>query len=64
MTNFTHLTDNELIKQLSLRDDLTDLEHELLDRLIRSTDELVVVSDELASYHESEIGKHDGADIV
>lgn len=62
MTNFTHLTDNELINQLSLRDDLTDLEHELLDRLIRSTDELVVVSAELASYHESEIGKHDGTD--
>lgn len=40
MTPFTHLTHEELINQLTLRDDLTDLEHELLDRLITATDEL------------------------
>jgi len=31
-----HLTDNELTNQLTLRDDLTALEHELLARLIRA----------------------------
>lgn len=31
----THLTNKELIDQLTLRNDLTDIEHELLDRLIR-----------------------------
>lgn len=40
MTNYSHLTDEELIGQLSLRDDLTDLEFELLDRFIRAFDSL------------------------
>lgn len=34
--NYHHLTNNELINQLTLRRDLTDIEHELLDRLIRA----------------------------
>lgn len=33
------LTNEELIAQLTLRDDLTDLEQQLLDRLILATDE-------------------------
>lgn len=37
-TNF--LTNKELIAQLSLRDDLSPLEHQLLDRLILATDEV------------------------
>jgi len=40
MTTHSHLTDKELIDQLTLRDDLTELEHELLDRLIVVTDVL------------------------
>lgn len=31
-----HLTNEELISNLSLRNDLTEIEHELLDRLIRA----------------------------
>jgi len=31
-----HLTNDELIAQLSLRDDLTAVEHDLLNRLIRA----------------------------
>lgn len=38
--NQTFLTNQELIAQLSLRDDLTELEHQLLDRLILATDEV------------------------
>lgn len=40
MTEFTHLTTSELISQLELRNDLTPLEHELLDRLIVAVAEL------------------------
>ena len=40
MTSTTHLTNEELIDQLTLRDDLTELEHDLLDRLIRANDAL------------------------
>lgn len=36
----SHLTNEELISQLTLRDDLTELETDLLDRLIRSTEEV------------------------
>jgi hypothetical protein len=32
----TYLANDELIAQLTLRDDLTPLEHDLLDRLIRA----------------------------
>lgn len=40
LTPYSHLTDSELISQLELNDDLTPLEHELLDRLITATMEL------------------------
>jgi len=40
MTKYTHLTDDEFINQLLMRDDLTEIEHELLDRLVRCTDAL------------------------
>jgi len=40
VTFTAHLTNEELIDQLTLRDDLTDLEHDLLDRLIRAVDAL------------------------
>ena len=40
MTAYSHITNDEIVKILSLRDDLTDLEHELLDRLILVLDEL------------------------
>lgn len=36
----THLTDEELIRQLRDRTDLTAIETELLDRLIRTLDAL------------------------
>lgn len=40
MTNFSHLTNEELVREIKMRDDLTALEHELLDRLIVAIDEL------------------------
>ena len=40
MKQGTFLTNAELIAQLSLRDDLTELEHDLLDRLMRAQDEI------------------------
>lgn len=36
--NFHSLTNEELVSALSLRNDLTDMEQELLDRLIRALD--------------------------
>lgn len=36
MSNYTYLTDDELFSQLQTRDDLSELELELLDRLIRT----------------------------
>jgi hypothetical protein len=41
MTRWNHLTNDELIEQFTLRDDLTEMETELLDRLIRAADSLV-----------------------
>ncbi len=41
MTKYTYLTNDELIRTLSVDDTLTELEHELLDRLIRVTDALL-----------------------
>lgn len=49
--NTTFLTNQELIAQLTLRNDLTELEHDLLDRLIRTTDELNRVTNELYGLH-------------
>lgn len=40
MTPYTHLTNKEFLRHVTLRDDLTALEHELVDRLIRTVDEL------------------------
>ena len=40
MTKYTYLSDEELITMLLARDDLTEIEHELLDRLIRAKDAL------------------------
>lgn len=39
-TKIFHLTDGELVAQLALRDDLTELEMELHERLSRATEEL------------------------
>lgn len=39
-TKTYHLTNQELIRHLALRNDLNELESELLDRLIRATDEI------------------------
>lgn len=35
-----YLTNDELVSVLGLRDDLTEIEHELLDRLIRAIEAL------------------------
>jgi len=40
MGNTSYLTNQELIAQLTLRTDLTDLEQQLLDRLILAVDEV------------------------
>lgn len=40
MTKYNYLSDEEFIAQLLVRDDLTEIEHELLDRLIRARDAL------------------------
>lgn len=39
-TKTYHLTNKEIVSQLSLRDDLNELESDLLDRLVRATDEI------------------------
>lgn len=51
MTIYTHLTIEELIGQLTIRCDLSDLEQELLDRLILAVDEL-------ASFEKGSHGNH------
>lgn len=48
--NITFLTNKELIAQLTLRDDLTALEHQLLDRLILATDECERLEGEVSSH--------------
>lgn len=40
MTKYNYLSDEEFIAQLQTRDDLTEIEHELLDRLIRARDSM------------------------
>lgn len=40
MTKYSHLTNEELIRQLSVVEHLSELEHELLDRLIMLVDAL------------------------
>jgi hypothetical protein len=45
----SHLSNNELIDQLTLRTDLTDIEHELLDRLIRACDAMASMCDKCAA---------------
>jgi len=40
MTRLNYLTNDELVNQLLTRDDLTEIEHELLDRFIRALDEI------------------------
>ena len=45
-----YLTNKELTNQLTLRDDLTDLEHELIDRLILATDEVERLVEDPPSY--------------
>ena len=45
--NTTFLTNNEIIAQLTLRDDLTALEHDLLDRLILATEEVARLDNHL-----------------
>lgn len=55
MPSLSHLTNEELINQLTLREDLTDLEHELLDRLIRTQDAVTELEDDiLACGHASQ----------
>lgn len=59
MTRYSHLTNNELIAQLLLRDDLSELEHELLDRFIISNDELARMQEEADLVREAGFGVHD-----
>lgn len=40
MSGKSFLTNQELVAQLTLRDDLSSMEHDLLDRLVRATDEV------------------------
>ncbi len=43
MNNLHNLTNEELIRALQNRSDLTAVEHELLDRLIRAVDALAAI---------------------
>lgn len=45
--NLHHLTDRELVNQLTLRNDLTSIEMELLERLERSLDVIKDLEDEV-----------------
>jgi len=47
MTKYNYLTDEEFVAHLTTRDDLTEIEHELLDRLIRALDAMDDVVPEL-----------------
>lgn len=44
------LTNEELVAQLTLRDDLTELEQHLLDRLILATDECTRLEQEITRH--------------
>jgi hypothetical protein len=59
MTQYSHLTDDELVRQLLTRDDLTELERVLLNRLIVVLDELASWQDELKITQEAGFGVHD-----
>lgn len=59
MTQYSHLTDDELVRQLLTRDDLTELERVLLNRLIVVLDELASWQDELKITQEAGFGTHD-----
>lgn len=59
MTQYSHLTDDELVRQLLVRDGLSELEHVLLDRLIIALDELASMQDEIKALLEAGFGVHD-----
>lgn len=59
MTQYSHLTDDELVSQLLVRNDLSELEHVLLDRLIIALDELASMQDEIKALREAGFGVHD-----
>lgn len=59
MTQYSHLTNDELVRQLLTRDDLTELERVLLNRLIVVLDELASLQDELKIAQEAGFGTHD-----
>lgn len=59
MTQYSHLTDDELVRQLLVRDDLSELEHVLLDRLIVALDELASMQDEIKALREAGFEVHD-----
>lgn len=59
MTQYSHLTDDELVRQLLTRDDLTELERVLLNRLIVVLDELASWQDELKITQDAGFGTHD-----
>lgn len=52
MPGIAHLTNEEAITQLTLRNDLSELEQELLDRLIRATDELNRIENKVSVRYE------------
>ena len=57
MTQYSHLTDDELVRQLLTRDDLTELERVLLNRLIVVLDELASWQDELKIAQEAGVSR-------
>lgn len=59
MTQHSHLTDDELVRQLLVRNDLSELEHVLLDRLIIALDELASMRGEIKALREAGFGVHD-----
>lgn len=61
MTSISHLTNSELTGQLSLRSDLTDLEHELVDRLIRTD---AVIADLESTCYKLRAAKQDDSLLV
>ena len=45
MTKYTYLTNKEILNNLALRNDLTEIEHELVDRLTRALEAMVELED-------------------
>lgn len=64
MTDVSHFTNEELVAHLEVRNDLTALEHELLDRLIRTMQELERAIEEVPACHPTGVATVPGEEAL